>query len=126
MIVRILGEGQFEVDDAAAAKLDALDIELDAAVEAGDEAAFKAALGALGAAGARSGHAGADDDRCTAEIILPSSDADVAEVLKLLAEGQLSGRRGRPAGHCGTSRRSQGVAHADSAIQRKRQPAFAF
>ena len=37
MIVRILGEGQFRVDDDAAAKLTALDKDLDATVRDGDE-----------------------------------------------------------------------------------------
>jgi hypothetical protein len=90
VIVRILGEGQFEVDDSAAAQLDALDTALDAAVEAGDDAAFKAAL-SRSVEVVRSGGAPVPDDSLhPAEIILPSSDADVAEVLKLLAEGQLS------------------------------------
>ena len=44
MIVRILGEGQFHVDDDAAAKLTALDKDLDAAVRDDTEAAFSAAL----------------------------------------------------------------------------------
>ena len=44
MIVRILGEGQFRVDDDAAAKLTALDKDLDAAVRDDEEAAFRAAL----------------------------------------------------------------------------------
>ncbi len=90
MIVRILGEGQFEVDDAAAAQLDALDTELDAAVEAGDDTAFKAALTRSVEVVRAGGSPVPDDSLHPAEIILPSSDADVAEVLKLLAEGQLS------------------------------------
>ena len=47
MIVRILGEGQYDVDDDALDRLNALDAEVEAAVEAGDEAAFAAALTAL-------------------------------------------------------------------------------
>ena len=90
MIVRILGEGQFEVDDAAAAQLDALDTELDAAVDAGDDAAFKAALTRSVEVVRAGGSPVPDDSLHPAEIILPSSDADVAEVLKLMAEGQLS------------------------------------
>lgn len=90
MIVRILGEGQFEVDDAAAAQLAALDTELDAAVEAGDDTAFKAALTRSVEVVRAGGSPVPNDSLHPAEIILPSSDADVAEVLKLLAEGQLS------------------------------------
>jgi hypothetical protein len=90
VIVRILGEGQFEVDDAAAAQLAALDTELDAAVEAGDDTAFKAALTRSVEVVRAGGSPVPNDSLHPAEIILPSSDADVAEVLKLLAEGQLS------------------------------------
>ena len=45
MIVRILGEGQYDVADHALDRLNELDAALEAAVEAGDEAAFAAALG---------------------------------------------------------------------------------
>jgi len=38
MIVRILGEGQFDVDDSATDELNALDATLEKAVNAGDEA----------------------------------------------------------------------------------------
>ncbi len=47
MIVRILGEGQLEVDDTAADELNALDAKLEAAVNAGNEQAFRPALSAL-------------------------------------------------------------------------------
>ena len=47
MIVRILGEGQFRVDDAATDELNHLDTELETAVERSDEPAFEAALAGL-------------------------------------------------------------------------------
>jgi len=47
VIVRILGEGQFRVDDAATAELNRLDTELETAVNHNDEPAFTAALDAL-------------------------------------------------------------------------------
>src|SRR5262249_55317779 len=47
MIVRILGEGQFMVDDAASAELNTLDAALERAVNEGDEQAFRPALIAL-------------------------------------------------------------------------------
>jgi len=40
VIVRISGEGQFSIDDAATAELNRLDSELEAAVDRNDEAAF--------------------------------------------------------------------------------------
>jgi len=39
VIVRILGEGQFSIDDAATAELNRLDTELETAVDRNDEAA---------------------------------------------------------------------------------------
>lgn len=44
MIVRILGEGQYRLDDAAFAKAGEVDDRVQAAAEAGDEGAFAAAL----------------------------------------------------------------------------------
>jgi hypothetical protein len=90
VIVRILGEGQYEVDDEAAAKLDQLDDELDAAVEARDDTAFKSALSRSVEVVRASGELVPDDSLHPAEVILPFADADVAEVLQLLADGQLS------------------------------------
>ena len=90
MIVRILGEGQFRVGDDTAAKLTALDKDLDAAVRDGTEAAFSAALHAAEAL-ADLGLAVADDEFVTADYILPFSDATVEEVRKLLADGTIPG-----------------------------------
>ena len=42
MIVRILGEGQFDIGDAATTELNRLDTELEAAVNRNDTAAFTA------------------------------------------------------------------------------------
>ena len=91
MIVRILGEGQFRVDDDAAAKLTALDKDLDAAVRDGAESAFSAALHAAVALVRASGAPVADDEFVTADYILPFSDATVVEVRKLLADGTIPG-----------------------------------
>ncbi len=91
MIVRILGEGQFRVDDDAAAKLTALDKDLDAAVRDDAEAAFSAALHAAVALVRATGAPVADDEFVTADYILPFSDATVDEVRKLLADGTIPG-----------------------------------
>ena len=47
MIVRILGEGQFNIEEAATAELNKLDAQLEAAIERDDETAFPAALHGL-------------------------------------------------------------------------------
>ena len=89
--MRILGEGQFRVDDDAAAKLTALDKDLDAAVRDDTDAAFSAALHAAVALVRASGAPVADDEFVTADYILPFSDATVEEVRKLLADGTIPG-----------------------------------
>ena len=88
--MRILGEGQFRVDADAAARLTALDKDLDAAVDTGEAAANKTALNAAIGIVRRGTHVG-DDEFVTAEYILPFSDAGVGEVRKLLADGMIPG-----------------------------------
>ena len=89
MIVRILGEGQFRIDDESAAKLTVLDKDLDAAVHAGDESAFKAVLAAAVKLVREAGSPVPDDEFVTADQILPFSDATVLEVRKLLEDGTI-------------------------------------
>jgi hypothetical protein len=91
VIVRVLGEGQFRVDDDTAAKLTALDKDLDAAVrdDLGDP--FAAALHAAVALVRANGAPLAAEEIVTAEYILPFSDATVDEVRKLLADGTIPG-----------------------------------
>jgi hypothetical protein len=91
VIVRILGEGQFRVDDDTAAKLTALDKDLDAAVRDGDEPHFRAAMHAAAALVQATGAPLAADEIVTADYILPFSDASVEEVRKLLADGTIPG-----------------------------------
>jgi hypothetical protein len=91
VIVRILGEGQFQVDADVAARLTALDAELDAAVEKHDDTAFRAVLGAAVGLVRDSGTTVPDDTFVTADYILPFSDASVDEVRKLLADGTIPG-----------------------------------
>jgi hypothetical protein len=91
VIVRILGEGQFTVDDDAAAKLTALDKDLDAAVRDDAGAPFSAALHAAVALVRASGTPVADDEFVTADYILPFADATVEEVRQLLADGTIPG-----------------------------------
>jgi hypothetical protein len=91
VIVRILGEGQFQVTEDVAAKLIALDKNLDAAVEKEDDAAFETALDASVHLVRDSGTPVPDDQFVTADVILPFSDATLAEVRQLLADGKITG-----------------------------------
>jgi hypothetical protein len=92
VIVRILGEGQFSVDDAATADLNKLDTELEAAVNRDDAAAFTAALAALLAEVRRQGSPVPADTLEPSDLILPPQDASMDEVRKMLTdEGLIPG-----------------------------------
>jgi PspA-Associated protein len=86
MIIRILGEGQFSVDDAEAAELNALDNELASAVERGDEATFRRALTGLLSRVRAAGSVVPADSLSPSELILPPEDADLAEVRKMMTD----------------------------------------
>jgi len=91
MIIRILGEGQFQMDDAATAELQALDADVEAAVKRNDQAALTAALGAL-LARARQGTPLPPDSLEPSDVIIPYEDATVDEVRKLMTdEGLIPG-----------------------------------
>jgi hypothetical protein len=89
MIIRILGEGQYDVAEAAMDRLNELDSTLETAVESGDEAGFATALGAL-LDGVRSvGQAHPVDSLDESDLILPRADATIAEVQELLQDDGL-------------------------------------
>lgn len=89
MIVRIMGEGQLDVADEHIAALDLLDDEIESAVEADDEAAFRAALVALLERVREVGVPVPDDVLEPSQLILPAADAHVDYVRELLKEGGL-------------------------------------
>jgi hypothetical protein len=89
MIVRILGEGQRSVDDSAVAELNELDSQLSAAVDAGDEAGFRAAHDALLARVRALGTALEPDSLEPSELILPQDGATMEDVRKLLTDDGL-------------------------------------
>ena len=84
MIVRIMGEGQVKLDDARFAELNKLDTELLAAVQSGDEPAFRSTLAALLEGVRGLGEPLPDDALEPSQLILPSPDATLAEVRELL------------------------------------------
>jgi hypothetical protein len=85
MIVRILGEGQLQVADSAAAELNELDAKLEATVERDDEAGFRSALEALLARVRALGRPVEPGTLEPSELILPAEGATMADVRKLLA-----------------------------------------
>ena len=89
MIVRILNEGQWESGGGAQEtvdRLNELDAEVEAAVEAGDEERFAPALHALLDAVRNDGVHLPDDTLHDSDLILPPADATLDEVRALLAD----------------------------------------
>ena len=86
MIVRILGEGQWDLEDAHLEALNALDTSVEQAIEAGDEEAFASGLVALLDVVRQQGTRLEDDALEDSDVILPMSDATLDEVRALLTE----------------------------------------
>lgn len=92
MIIRILGEAQYEVADGELDRLNALDATLQAAADAGDAPAFSGALRALLAAVRERGTVVPDQVLTASELVLPAPDTDLDEVAALLGdEGLIPG-----------------------------------
>lgn len=85
MIVRILGEGQWRLDDAARSELNDLDDQIEAAVAAADQAALGAALRNMHDKVRASGQVVPDDEIADSDLILPEVDASLAEVRGLIS-----------------------------------------
>lgn len=84
MIIRILGEGQFDVPDEAVAGLNDLDAAVESSVESGDVTAFTTALESLLAAVRVSAVPHDEGTLDTSDLILPPADATLEEVRDLL------------------------------------------
>jgi hypothetical protein len=86
MIVRILGDGQFDVPESERDTLHRLEAALNAAVEGDDEAAFGTALAAVVAEVRRVGSGLPPDSFTASDLVLPFDDATLDETKALLAE----------------------------------------
>lgn len=86
MIVRVLGEGQYDIDAAHSELLNGLDSGLERAVESGDEQAFRAALADLLSQVRTVGERLPDDSLEPSDAVLPAEDSSLAEVRALLAD----------------------------------------
>jgi len=92
MIVRIMGEGQVKVAAGEIDALNALDIELQAAVEAGDEDLYRQALSALTTRVREVGTPVPDDALLPSDIVIPTSEISLEEVRALVGnEGLIPG-----------------------------------
>ena len=79
MIVRIMAEDQYRLDDSFRAQLEKLDDAAEAALNSGDEAAFAKALGDLIAAVRQHGQVVPDEEIVPSDWIIPGPDMTLAE-----------------------------------------------
>lgn len=89
MIVRIMGEGQLQMDDTHFIELNKLDNELLVEMENGDAAGFRRTLSALLEAVRRLGTPLPDDSLEPSELILPNEDATLEDVRAMLSDDGL-------------------------------------
>jgi hypothetical protein len=83
VIVRLMGEGQYRIDDGLVPQLNELDEEAAAAVEEGDESALRGALARMAALVRESGERLADADLTPSEAIVPPDDLTLDEAREL-------------------------------------------
>ena len=85
MIVRLMGEGQYRVADGDRARLDELDNAAVAALEGGDEDAFRARLTELWSAVQEHGERLDDADLSASDVIVPPDDLSLEEARELFS-----------------------------------------
>ena len=92
MIVRISGEGQFEVPESHVDELNRLDNDVTKAVDTGDDAQFTEALDALLGSVRSAGEELPADWIGPSDLVLPSPDSSIHEVREVLGdEGLIPG-----------------------------------
>ena len=89
MIVRILGEGQYDVPDESLETLNQLDSAVEAAIEAEDAVTFGNALAGLLEGVRLAGAAHDPDSLDESDLILPMADATLDEVRAMLNDDGL-------------------------------------
>jgi hypothetical protein len=83
VIVRLMGEGQFEVDEEVAKGLNDLDEQAEKALEAGDQEQLAELLGRMAEAVRTNGTRLADEDLSPSEGIIPPEDLTLDEAREL-------------------------------------------
>jgi hypothetical protein len=92
VIVRVLGDGQFELADSFADELNAHDAALTAALDAGDDDAFRTALHAMVDTVVEHGGRVPDEVLVPSDVVLPQADATLDDVREMLGnEGLVPG-----------------------------------
>lgn len=86
MIVRVMGEGQYEVADDVLERLNELDRRAVDALNDRDEAGLDSVLDEMGALVRAEGSRLPDETLVASEVVIPPSDLTLEETRKLLAD----------------------------------------
>lgn len=86
MIARLMGEGQYRIDEALRAQLNGLDERAAAAVDAQDEGALDDVLDEMWQLVQNRGERLPDEDLSTSDLIIPPSDLTLEETRQLFTE----------------------------------------
>lgn len=86
MIVRLMGEGQYRVEDGLREQLNELDARAQAALDADDEAGLDAKLDEMWQLVREQGDRAPDEDLSASDVIIPPSDLTLEETRKLFSE----------------------------------------
>jgi hypothetical protein len=89
VIVRLMGEGQYRVDDSVRERLNELDDQAMAALEASDETELDKRLEEMFALVRAEGERLADEDLSASDVIIPPSDLTLEETRELVSNDGL-------------------------------------
>jgi hypothetical protein len=89
MIVRLMTEGQYRVDDGLVSQLNELDAEAERALEAGDADRLHQLLEQMAQLVRDSGEQLDDADLSASELVIPPPDLSLDEAKQLFADGGL-------------------------------------
>jgi hypothetical protein len=85
MIVRLMGEGQFRIDDGLREGLNELDDQAAKAVDQGDEDGLHRLLGLMAQNVRERGQRLSDDDLSASDLIIPPDDLSLEEARELFS-----------------------------------------
>lgn len=86
MIARLMGDGQYEIEEALCTRLNELDDQAMAALEANDEEELDGHLDQMAELVRSEGTRLADDDLSASEIVIPPSDLTLEETRQLFSD----------------------------------------
>ena len=86
MIVRLMGEGQYRIDDALQERLNELDDRAGAALDADDETELDQILDEMSELVRSEGEKLPDDDLSASDAVIPPSDTTLEEARQIMAQ----------------------------------------